>query len=364
MGKKIKIISIVGARPQFIKLAGLSHLMRYYFNEIILHTGQHYNNEMSDIFFRQLKINKPKYNLGVGSKSQGEQTSLMIAGVEKVLSKENPNLVLVYGDTNSTLAGALAARKLNIPIGHIEAGLRSYNKKMSEEINRIVSDHISDILFCPSKSSVNNLKKEGIIKNVYLVGDIMKETLLKFSAYSEKHSSIIRDLGLMPQDYYLLTIHRAENTDSIRILKTMIKILGGLNAQIVFPLHPRTRKKIKEFSIIIPPNIKAIPPVGYLDMLALEKNARIILTDSGGVQKEAFFLRIPCVTLRDETEWVETVDSGMNVVAGTNRNRILKGIDCFLKRKIAILRIRDPYGYGGGAIKIVEIIRKHFNNNG
>lgn len=360
--KKIKIVSIVGARPQFVKLSALSCVLSRYFNEIVLHTGQHYNDEMSDLFFRQLKIKKPLYNLGIKSGRQGEQTALMITGIEKVLLKEKPQLVLVYGDTNSTLAGALAARKLYIPIGHIEAGLRSYNKKMSEEVNRIVTDHISDIIFCSSKRGVENLKKEGIVNNVYLVGDIMKDALLKFSLYVKKHSNIMRNLVFKSRSYFLLTIHRAENTDSYERLKALIEILGELDAEIIFPLHPRTGKKIKEFGIAIPANVKPVLPVGYFDMLALEQNAKIILTDSGGVQKEAFFFKIPCITLREETEWVETVAYGMNIVAGIDKNKITKAINWFSKRQLHCYR-NDPYGDGTTAIKIAKIVKNFFKKN-
>ncbi len=357
--KKIKIVSIVGARPQFVKLAALSYVLSRYFNEIILHTGQHYNDEMSDLFFRQLKIKKPLYNLGIKSERQGEQTALMITGIEKVLIKEKPELVLVYGDTNSTLAGALAARKLNIPIGHIEAGLRSYNKKMSEEINRIVTDHISDILFCSSRRGVENLEKEGMVNNVYLVGDVMKDAILKFSLYANRYSNIMRDLALKSRGYFLLTIHRAENTDSYERLKALIEIMEGLDAKIIFPLHPRTGRKIKEFGIPIPSNIRHTSPVGYFDMLVLEQNAKIILTDSGGIQKEAFFLKTPCITLREETEWVETVAGGMNIVAGIDKNKVAKAINWFSRRQLHRFK-NDPYGDGKTAIKITQTIRNHF----
>lgn len=355
MSKK-KIISIVGARPQFVKLAGLSCILRHYFKEAILHTGQHSDDEMSALFFRQLEINKPSYNLGVSSQLQGEQLALMIFGIEKILLKERPDFVLVYGDTNSTLAGALAARKINIPIGHIEAGARSYNKMMPEEINRVVADHLSDLLFCSSKNCLENLNKEGVAKNIYVVGDIMKDVVCKSLPIALRYSRIIKSLQLNPKNYYLATIHRAENVDNPERLRKIVDILDGLKSEVILPLHPRTEKMLKRFKIKLSTNIKRIIPVSYFDMLVLEKNAMVILTDSGGVQKEAFFLRTPCITLRDETEWLETVACKMNIVTGVDSNKVLRAINIFSTSRIKS-SIKDPYGDGYAANKITRIIK-------
>ncbi|HEX7400538.1 MAG TPA: UDP-N-acetylglucosamine 2-epimerase (non-hydrolyzing), partial [candidate division Zixibacteria bacterium] len=312
----MKIISVVGARPQFIKLASLSKELRKKHHEIIIHTGQHYDDNLSKVFFSELSIPKPDYNLGIGSAEHGEQTGRMMEGIERILLSEKPNLVIVYGDTNSTLAGALAAAKLNIPVAHVEAGLRSYRKSMPEEINRVLTDHVSTLLFCPTPTSVKNLKKEGITKGVHLVGDVMYDSLLDHLKVAEKKSRIMRKLNLRKKEFYLLTIHRAENTDIKENLKKVTQIIAHLDKKVVFPIHPRTRNKLGEFKLLSRllslSNLILIDPVSYLDMLILEKNAGFILTDSGGVQKEAFFLRIPCLTLRDETEWVETLESGWN----------------------------------------------------
>ncbi|MCS7201943.1 MAG: UDP-N-acetyl glucosamine 2-epimerase [Dictyoglomus sp.] len=302
----MKIVSIVGARPQFIKLAPLSkELRKRGIKDIILHTGQHYDANMNKIFFEELEISEPDYNLGIGSGLHGEQTGKMLIGIEEILLKEKPDLVIVYGDTNSTLAGALASSKLHIPLAHIEAGLRSFNKKMPEEINRIVADHLSDILFCPTETAVENLKREGITEGVY------------------------EEISLKPKEYYLITIHRAENTDDSKRLRSILSVLSKLDKYVVFPIHPRTRNKIKEYGLenyLNFDNIRAIEPLGYLDMLKLEREAYAILTDSGGVQKEAFWLKVPCITLREETEWIETVKYGWNTLVGTEEERILNAL--------------------------------------
>ena len=355
----LKIASIVGARPQFIKIAPLIHTIQNYNNidHLIIHTGQHYDYEMSQVFFEELGLKTPDYHLGVGSGNHGYQTGEMLKRIEEILISEKPHVVIVYGDTNSTLAGALAAVKLHIPVAHIEAGLRSFNKKMPEEINRIVTDHVSDFLFCPTKTAVDNLKKEGFtnifndgklideasIDNYSLlttehlpavinVGDIMYESLLLYFKLAEKKSNILKKLGLISKKYYLITLHRAENTENTFRFKNIweaLNIIAQMGTKIIFPIHPRTSKLINSLHLKAHSNLILIKPVSYLDMLMLEANAQKILTDSGGVQKEAFFFKIPCITLRDETEWVETVTAGWNTLVGANTQKIVKAVNSF-----------------------------------
>jgi UDP-N-acetylglucosamine 2-epimerase len=326
----MKILTVVGARPQFIKLAPLSKILRENgINEIIVHTGQHYDENMNDLFFKELEIPEPDYNLGIGSGNHGEQTGRMLIEIEKIMLKEKPDLVIVYGDTNSTLAGALAASKLHIKLAHVEAGLRSFNKRMPEEINRVLTDHVSDILFCPTQTAVENLKNEGITNGVYLVGDVMFDALLHFSKISDMKSNILERLNIKPKEYCLATIHRAENTDNYERLKNILTAFSKLDEIVVFPIHPRTRKMINYYGLdglLDNDNVKVIDPVGYLDMLKLEKNAKAILTDSGGVQKEAFWLKVPCITLRDETEWIETINLGWNRLVGSNVEKIVEAV--------------------------------------
>jgi len=356
----MKIASIVGARPQFIKCAPVSKVLRKNNREILIHTGQHYDYEMSKLLFDQLDIPKPDYNLSIGSGNQGEQTGKMLIEIEKVLLKEKPDVVLVYGDTNSTLAGALASTKLHIPIGHIEAGLRSFDRKMPEEINRILADHCSDILFCPTKTAVKNLKREGIAKSVYLVGDVMVDILNNYIGIAEKKSNILDDLDLRSKEYYLVTVHRAENTDDFNKLKNIVDALCEIE-DVVFPCHPRTEKRLKEFGLWkkLKKGVKIIKPVGYLEMIFLEKNAKKILTDSGGIQKEAYILKVPCITLRDTTEWIETVEDGWNILVGADKEKIIKTVDIF---KPSSETHKENFGSGDASRRIVEVLLYVWNS--
>lgn len=331
----MKIVTVIGARPQFVKASAVSRSIEDHnrgngeITEILVHTGQHYDYNMSQVFFDQLKIPAPRHHLGVKSGSHGEMTGAMLARIEPVLVQEAPDFVLTYGDTNSTLAGALAASKLHIPVVHIEAGLRSFNRLMPEEINRVLTDHLSTHLFCPTDAAVANLEKEGITRGVFKVGDVMFDVFLFCRELACTESTILPDLGLDPGSYYLATVHRQENSDSMENLTNILSAFEELSSQdgcpVVFPVHPRTRKNLMERGDGLPATsrVRLIPPVSYLDMIALEVHARLILTDSGGVQKEAYFSGVPCVTLRNETEWIETVEAGWNRLAGTELARIV-----------------------------------------
>jgi len=327
----MKIVSIVGARPQFVKAAPVSRVLRSEFSEILVHTGQHYDDEMSAIFFREMEIPAPDYNLGIGSGPHGWQTGQMLAQIEDVLIDEKPDCVLVYGDTNSTLAGALAAVKLHIPVAHVEAGLRSFNRSMPEEHNRVLTDHCSDLLFCPTKTAIENLAIEGVSKGVFLVGDVMYDAVIQFGELTRKKSNILASLNLKSGEYLLATVHRPYNTDDPERFRRLLEAFGKLDKTLVFPVHPRTREQINANSendgFLGSANIRMIDPVGYLDMLMLEQNAHMILTDSGGVQKEAYFFAVPCVTLRPETEWVETVEAGWNLLVDADVERIIKAAE-------------------------------------
>lgn len=333
--KKAKILSVIGARPQFIKAAALSHIIRKKFREIILHTGQHYDQEMSGAFFKELNIPCPDYNLGVGSNTKVNQVGLMLTKIEKVLLKEKPGMVLVYGDTNSTLGGALAAARLNIPIAHVEAGLRSFRRDMPEEINRVLTDHLSSLLFCPTQNAVNNLRKEGIVRGVHNVGDVMYDAVLFYSRQAENKSRIMERLNIENKNYFLTTVHRAENTDTKERLEKIISILHKLDKRVLFPVHPRTQKSIIRWKLKIDSRkISLLNPVGYLDMLVLEANAKAILTDSGGIQKESYFLHTPCLTLRNETEWPETVRAGNNLLVGIDACKAMSAISGFESKRL------------------------------
>ena len=325
----MKVLSVVGARPQFIKAAPVSRELRKEHDEILVHTGQHYDYFMSAVFFDELGIPKPDYNLGVGSASHGRQTGEMLIRIEEVLLKERPDWVLVYGDTNSTLASSLAAAKLHIPVAHVEAGLRSFNREMPEEINRVLTDHVSDLLFCPTETAVRNLAREGITERVHNVGDVMYDAVLHNIGIAEQRSHILERLGIEPKAYLLATVHRPQNTDRAENLRSILSAFNALDEVIVLPAHPRTSEAIGRLGYPLRSHVKLIKPVSYLDMLVLEKHARLILTDSGGVQKEAYFFGVPCVTLRPETEWVETVEAGWNVLVGADGERMVEAVRRF-----------------------------------
>ncbi len=349
----MKVVSVVGARPQFIKAAVLSRALRKEHTEILVHTGQHYDANMSGVFFAELGIPEPEYQLGIGSGSHGQQTGAMLAGIEQVLLKEQPDWVVVYGDTNSTLAGALAGSKLHIKIAHVEAGLRSFNRQMPEEINRVLTDHVSDLLLCPSETAVTHLRNEGITQGVYMVGDVMHDALLWAKEQAASRSAILRQLGVEEKRYLLATLHRAENTDSPDRLKSILGAFNAVAEPLVFPVHPRARKCIQAAGWQPGPHIRMIDPVGYLDMVQLERSARMILTDSGGVQKEAYWLGVGCITLRDETEWVETVSSGWNRIVGADEEKIIEAVRCW--------KPSQPLGElpaeGCAAEKIIEALK-------
>ena len=354
----MRVVSVVGARPQFIKAAPVGKALREAgHTEVLVHTGQHYDDEMSAVFFRDLEIPEPDYNLGVGSGLHGWQTGQMLIRLEEVLLAQKPDWVLVYGDTNSTLAGALAACKLRIPLAHVEAGLRSFNREMPEEHNRVLTDHCSDLLFCPTQTAVDNLVREGITRGVHLVGDTMYDAVLQFAEIARQRSTILQDLGLKPKGYLLATVHRPYNTDDPEHLRSILEAFVEIGEIVVFPIHPRTRQRMAEFGLSNVKrktwNVKLIDPVGYLDMLVLEQQARLILTDSGGMQKEAYFFGVPCVTLRPETEWVETVEAGWNVVVGAERERIVEAVNGHVRPPAILPAI---FGDGQAARRIAKLI--------
>lgn len=354
----MKIVTVLGARPQFIKAATISRVVQKDSDvqEIIIHTGQHYDENMSDIFFEEMQIPKPDHFLQVVSKHHGEMTGKMLEGIEKVLLDEKPDVVLVYGDTNSTLAGALAASKLHIPIAHVEAGLRSYNRRMPEEVNRVLTDHVSQWLFAPTTSAVENLAKEGIDKNkVYQVGDVMNDAIVFYKALSEKKSRIVEELRLDAGNFVLVTIHRAENTNDKSRLEEILTQLNTIatHKTVVFPMHPRTRHILGNSNLIN--NIKVIDPVGYFDMIALQRNSRLIVTDSGGVQKEAFIHGKYCITVREETEWIELVQAGFNFLP--KPFSMLTSLVDKLWNTPMVPGDFQPYGDGKAAEKIVDILK-------
>jgi UDP-GlcNAc3NAcA epimerase len=354
----MKILTVVGARPQFVKAAAVSRAIAKHsdIKEMIVHTGQHYDENMSEIFFREMEIPEPAINLGIKGKTHGAMTGQMLEGLEKVMMQEKPDVVLIFGDTNSTLAGALAARKLHLKLAHVEAGLRSYNILMPEEVNRIVADRLSDLLFCTSEIPLNNLKKEGFENfgcKMFNVGDVMYDAALFYSQKSAAHSSIIKKLGL--KDFVLCTLHRAENTDHKDRLVSLANALNKINRQVpvVLPLHPRTKKILAEEKIKL--DVTIIDPVGYFDMLEMLKACRMVVTDSGGLQKEAFYFKKFCITLRDETEYPELVAAGYNKVTGSDENLIEQSFENFLKLKKDFSE--KFFGDGDASDKIVKELK-------
>lgn len=352
-----KIMFIAGARPNFIKLAPFFKLTKQFnnFEFKLVHTGQHYDNNMSEVFFEELNLPKPDFYLGIGGGSHGEQTGKMIIELEKLFISEKPDLVIVIGDVNSTLAGVIAASKLNIKTAHIEAGLRSFNRSMPEEINRIIADSISDILFAPSFIAIENLKKEGLEVNTYFTGDVMYDALLDNLEIAKSKSNILSKLNLESKNYILVTLHRPYNVDDLNVLKNILSAFSEIEEQVVFPVHPRTKSIIEANNFSIASNIIVTEPLGYLDFLTLESSALRIITDSGGVQKEAYFLGIPCLTLRPETEWIETVKEGMNVLV---EDRSKESLLSHLKDKIHISPNRNAYGKGDAALQILNVISR------
>ncbi|HNQ95239.1 MAG TPA: UDP-N-acetylglucosamine 2-epimerase (non-hydrolyzing) [Anaerolineales bacterium] len=346
------IVSIVGARPQFIKAAPVSRALTSHFNEVMIHTGQHYDYEMSDLFFKEMDMRQPDFNLGIGGGTHGAQTGMMLIELEKVMSSVKPDCILVYGDTNSTLAGALTAAKAGTPLAHVEAGLRSYNRAMPEEVNRVLTDHVSTWLFCPTDVAVQNLKKEGIVKGVHQIGDVMYDALLHNLEIAREKSQILARMSLKKGEYALATVHRAGNTDNRNNMQSILDALGSLPTRVIFPVHPRTRKRIEEWELAVNSNVSLIEPLGPLDILQLLENANCILTDSGGMQREAYLLGARCITLREETEWVETVSAGWNSLAGVDAKRIRALYETWKPAGERPLL----YGDGRAAEKIVQIL--------
>lgn len=348
----MKIVTIVGARPQFIKAAALSQLLRTQHVEILVHTGQHYDATMSDIFFDELSLPVPDYHLGVGSGTHGAQTGAMLMGIETVLIDEKPDVVLIYGDTNSTLAGALAAAKLGIPVAHVEAGLRSFNREMPEEINRIVADQLAAWLFAPTEAARANLANEGITHGVAVVGDIMIDAVNLYEAATDAPPTSLSRRHEYEDGYYLCTVHRAQNTDNATNLRSIFSGLDALDRPVVMPLHPRTRHRIEEIGLAPGRNVSVISPVGYLEMLRLQRWASCVITDSGGMQKEAYALGTPCVTLRPETEWVETVEVGWNRLTDIEPVDIARAVEQMASPSTRTLSRPALYGDGHAAERI------------
>jgi UDP-N-acetylglucosamine 2-epimerase len=350
--KSVRIVTIVGNRPQFVKAAAVSRLLREGHEELLVHTGQHYDDELSKVFFEELGIPAPDRELGAGSGSNTEQTARILAALGPVLAELRPGLALVYGDTNSTLAGALAAAQADIPVGHVEAGMRSFDRSMPEELNRVLTDHTSDLLLCSTQTAMDNLEREGVHGEAHLVGDVMADVSLAFREIAAERSTILAALGLEAGSYLVVTAHRAGNVDDPDRLERLVALLEALPQPVVFPVHPRTRTRLEAAGLLDRlDGVTLVPPLGYLDFLELARHARAILTDSGGVQKEAYLLGVPCVTLRDTTEWVETVEAGWNTLVDLDRDAAL-----------AALERRPPgerpklYGGGHAAERVCDVL--------
>jgi len=351
----LKVLTVIGARPQFVKAAMLSRVLRRRHDEVLVHTGQHYDDLMSDIFFRELGLPQPDLNLGVGSGSHATQTARAMEGLEAAMVEQRPDVVVVFGDTNSTLAGALAAAKLGLPVAHVEAGFRSYERALPEEINRVLTDHVSTYLFCPTQNAMECLAREGIVDGVHHSGDIMYDSLLSIlPRVKPVAQTVLEDYGLQARGYYLSTVHRAANTDDPAPLARVFSALSQLDMPVILPLHPRTRAALDRASISVGSNVRLLEPVGYLEMVALERMARAVISDSGGVRREAYFLGIPCVTLREDTEFPETLIDGWDVLAGDDTERIVQAA----LRPRPAGEPRPIFGDGHAAEKIVETLER------
>jgi UDP-N-acetylglucosamine 2-epimerase len=354
----VRIVTIIGNRPQFVKAAAVSSLLREAHEELIVHTGQHYDDELSRVFFDELGIPAPDRELGAGSGSNTEQTARILAALEPVLRELHPGLALVYGDTNSTLAGALAAAQTGIPVGHVEAGMRSYDRAMPEELNRVLTDHASDLLLCSTRTAVKNLEREGVHGELHLVGDVMADVSLAFRDIAEEQSGVLVSRGLEPGAYLLLTAHRPGNVDVPERLERLVELIVALPERVVFPVHPRTEARLETAGLFdrlgAAAHVELTPPLGYLDFLKLALHARAVLTDSGGVQKEAYLLGVPCVTLRDRTEWVETVEAGWNVLVDLDREAALAALE-----RTPPAERPELYGGGHAARRVRDVIASY-----
>jgi UDP-GlcNAc3NAcA epimerase len=358
-----KLAIVVGARPNFIKIAPIIKAIEKnngcsngrFIQPFLIHTGQHYDFQMSQVFFQELAIPEPDIHLAIGSGTHGEQTGRAMIEIEKVLVEHRPDMVMVVGDVNSTLAAALVAAKMQIPVAHVEAGLRSFDRTMPEEINRVLTDHVSDILFCPTRTAVENLGREGVTDAVYLTGDVMVDALMGCREAAEK-SQILERLRLSSRQYLVATVHRAANTDERANLQSILAALSASGERVVFPIHPRTRKAMERMAVEPPgENVSLVEPLGYVDFLKLVSHARKVLTDSGGLQKEAYILGVPCVTLRENTEWLETLDSGWNTLVGSDEAKILAA----LRNPLTTAQSRAAYGDGRSSVVIVEILAEY-----